>query len=371
MKVLFLYLTSFSKTGGIEKFNRAFLKALHELSIDDVIDADALSSHDKDPDEKYFHKTRFRAFNGNKLLFAFCSVKQAFKYDTFIIGHINLALVGYLIKKLKPTAKLILITHGIEVWMPQTRFKKKLLQSCDTILSVSNYTKDRILFYNPYIQADKIKIFPNTLDPYFPLPANFDKPGHLLERYNLGVDKQIILTVTRMAYTEKYKGYDNIIKVLKSIKSKIPSAYYLLGGKSESQEKNRIDVLMEKFGATDFLQLLGYISDKELTDHYLLADAFVMPSKKEGFGIVFIEALACGRNVVAGNKDGSADALMNGELGLLIDPDNEEELEEAIIKSLNRKTTNESMLEIQKKVIEQFGFNQYKNRLQQILLNDL
>ena len=80
--------------------------------------------------------------------------------------------------------------------------------------------------------------------------------------------------------------------------------------------------LVEEKNLTNNFILTGYIEDKELTDHYLLADVFVMPSTQEGFGIVFLEALVCGLPVIAGNKDGSVDALLNGKLGKLIDPDN-------------------------------------------------
>ncbi|MBA7664368.1 GDP-mannose-dependent alpha-(1-6)-phosphatidylinositol monomannoside mannosyltransferase [subsurface metagenome] len=77
--------------------------------------------------------------------------------------------------------------------------------------------------------------------------------------------------------------------------------------------------------------LTGYVPDNKLVDYYNLCDVFVMPSKKEGFGIVFLEALACGKPVIAGNKDGSVDAILNGNLGALVDPDNLEQITESII----------------------------------------
>ena len=62
-----------------------------------------------------------------------------------------------------------------------------------------------------------------------------------------------------------------------------------------------------------------------------------MPSKGEGFGIVFLEALSCGKPVLAGNKDGSVDALLNGKLGTLVDPDDPAEIAEALIRILSRR----------------------------------
>ena len=110
--------------------------------------------------------------------------------------------------------------------------------------------------------------------------------------------------------------------------------------------------------------LAGYVPESELTDHYLLADVFVLPSKKEGFGIVFIEALACRLPVIAGNKDGSADALKQGELGMLINPKEIKQIQKAILVQLN------NMIEcniISKKVQKTYSFKNYKDSLNKYL----
>ena len=74
---------------------------------------------------------------------------------------------------------------------------------------------------------------------------------------------------------------------------------------------------------------------EELPDYFRLADVFVMPSTGEGFGIVFLEAMATGVRVIAGNQDGSRDALCDGALGTLVDPENCEELASAIQAALD------------------------------------
>ncbi|MBS1627439.1 MAG: glycosyltransferase family 4 protein [Bacteroidetes bacterium] len=364
--ILFLYLTGFSFTGGIEKFNRSFLKALHELSVDDFIDGDAYSSYDHHSDEKYFPRLRFKGFYGNRGFFVAYAMIKALRYNTVIIGHINLSLIGYIIKKIKPSIRVILITHGIEVWREHSGSKKKLIQMADTIVSVSNFTKQQLLRYNEGLEEQKIKIFPNTIDPYFKLPTLFAKPNYLLNRYNISSNKKILLTVTRMAYSEKYKGYDDVIEALSLLKNKRNDFIYLICGKAENQEQERIEAIINQHEMWDYVKLIGYVNDEELNDHYLLSDVFIMPSKKEGFGIVFIEALACGRPVIAGNKDGSIDALQNGKFGTLVDPDNINELKQAIDNSLSLQNINSSTL--QQEVLMVFDFKQYKTRLKKLLL---
>jgi phosphatidyl-myo-inositol dimannoside synthase len=367
MKVLFLYLKAFSFTGGIEKFNRGFLKALHELSVDGLIDADAISAYDIHTDEKYFPQLRFKGYQGGRerLLFVVIAFFKSFKYQTVILGHINLAVLGYWIKRINPSVRLVVIAHGIEVWKMHKGLKLKVLEVADSILAVSKFTKEKIIGYNPTIASDKIKIFPNTIDPYFIIPTSFEKPDYLLKRYNLDRNTPVLLTVSRLAFSEKYKGYDKVIESMPALLKNHKNLQYLLCGKADQSEKIRIEWLIVGAQATSSVKLLGFIKDSELIDHYLLADVFVMQSKKEGFGIVFIEALACGRKVIAGSKDGSVDALLNGQLGRLIDPD-DDQLISAIEMALNDQNCNS--LELQQKVVESFGFHRYKDRLTNYLI---
>ena len=109
--------------------------------------------------------------------------------------------------------------------------------------------------------------------------------------------------------------------------------------------------------------LPGFIDESELTDHFLLADLFVLPSKKEGFGIVFIEALACGLPVVCGNTDGSVDAIYNGELGKAINPDDIAELENAITEYLKTPLTEDKRRLLHDKCLLHFNENDYMNKL--------
>jgi glycosyltransferase involved in cell wall biosynthesis len=365
-KVLFLYSKAFSFTGGIEKFNRSFLKALHELSVDGFLDAEAMSSYDTVTDEKYFSRKRFSGFGGKKIQFVLTTIRRSLSFDTVVLGHINLAVVGLLIKKIKPSVRLVLILHGIEAWETQTGSKKRLLTKIDQVLCVSNFTKQQLLNHNSFVPASKIFIFPNTIDPYFELPKTFEKPQYLLDRYGLTSDTKILLTVTRLSYTEKYKGYDNVISIINELGSISNQPFkYLVCGKADKQESERIEQLIDEFNVEEHIKLTGYIKDEELNDHYLLADVFIMTSKKEGFGIVFIEAMACGRTVIAGNKDGSVDALQNGLLGILVDPDSKDEQLKALKYALNDEFHNP--LELQEKVIAAFGFHTYKERLKKYL----
>ncbi len=95
--------------------------------------------------------------------------------------------------------------------------------------------------------------------------------------------------------------------------------------------------MAKDLGVAEHVIFAGFVPDEELPDHYRLADVFAMPSTGEGFGIVFLEALACGTPVLAGNRDGSTDALDAGRLGTLVDPLSDEEITDGLSALLQHK----------------------------------
>ena len=363
MTTLFLYLNAFSITGGIEKFNKAFMKALDDISADKEMDCKVLSAYDDNPDEKYVSPGKFKGYKGSRINFTLAALKEGIKADKVFIGHINLAVAGILIKLLNPGVKIYLTAHGIEIWDKISFIKKYFLKKCNYILAVSSYTKKCIAETHSY-PADRIIIFPNTLDPYFRIPGKFEKPVNILEKFKIDINDTVLLTLGRLSSVEGKKGYDKVIAVLPEIKNNKDGLKYLIVGKYDQQEYSRIQKLIVDKKLEDDVILTGFVSDEELTDYYLSADIFVMPSKQEGFGIVFLEALVCGLTVIAGNKDGSIDVLKNGELGTLIDPDNSEQLKTEILNNLNVIEDKEFL---SSEVQETFGFEKFKERLEEII----
>ncbi len=367
-RILFLNLTAFSQTGGIERFNKCFLKALSALDKDGNTDSYSISGYDTEVSAQYYDARRYKGFGKNKVSFVLSSIANAGKYDVIFLGHINLALVGIAIKRLYPSKKVVLITHGIEVWSELSGVKKKILHVADRILSVSSFTKNKLQKVQG-VSGDKITVFPNTIDPYFPIPESVTRADELRERYGLKSTDFVIYTLTRLANTELYKGYDKVMMALPEIVAKYPEVKYVIAGKYDSVEKERIEKLISEQGLQEHVTLTGFLKEEELVAHYQMADLYIMPSQKEGFGIVFIEALVCGVPVIAGNADGSADALMQGELGTLVDPNSVTEIGNAIksnLKNTNRNNERERKA-IRQKTLDNFSFDRYKERLANII----
>lgn len=368
--ILFINLAAFSLTGGIEKFNKSFLKALSELGMEKNWHVESYSLYDTHTDENYFPEKLYSGFGRKKIKFVITSLLNARKFDKIIIGHINLSIVGYLIKTIFPKKSLTLITHGIEVWSPLAGIKKTFINKTDKILAVSNFTKNKITAVQK-IDGNRIAIFPNTIDSFFSIPSQFITPDYLKKRYNFNENDFVLFTLTRLSSAEKYKGYDVVLQCLPGLLEQIPTLKYIIGGKYDPVEKERVDALINELKVNNVVQFAGFIKDEEICDHYQVGDIFIMPSKGEGFGIVFIEAAICGSKIIAGNKDGSVDALQNGELGVLVDPSDKNEISKAILLLYQNKSfwQQQNKKNLQQQTLNHFGFPVYKKRLNEVLID--
>ncbi|AMR31838.1 hypothetical protein A0256_10595 [Mucilaginibacter sp. PAMC 26640] len=367
-KVILLTLQTFSATGGIQKMARTLAHSLLRICQTNNWQFQLMSLYDIDSDLQphYLPQQNFKGYNKNRQAFVLATLVTAKQYDTVILSHINFAIIGVLIKVLRPKCQVWLIAHGIEVWRPLSFHKKLLLKYCDKILCVSQYTKDQMVIRHG-TNIEKCSILNNAIDPFIKQPDDFTKPGVLLKKYSLTSANQVVFTLTRLASTEKYKGYDNVIAVIGKLKARFPGIKYILSGKYDKKEELRVNELIEKHNVKDHVILTGFIDESELVKHFLLADLFVLPSKKEGFGIVFIEALACGLPVICGNADGSVDAIRHGELGTAINPDDAIELEEQITQHLLHPLDLTRRKFLQAKCLQYFNEDTYIDNLQALL----
>lgn len=362
--ISFLYLSAFSTQGGIERFNQAFIYALNK----NTKNVSLYSIYDKlvSLDTRYSSNATFTGFYKSKILTTLVVIIKLLlkKSDVLFIGHLNLAPVALIILLLRPKLKIVLIGHGIDVWGQTSFFKKIFLKRVHQIWTVSSYTRDKMI--NEYgLLPEKFRLFPNTLDPFIKFSTSSLQPEQLKVRYAIQVDTKIILTVCRISSSEAYKGYDRVVKALSSLKYK--NYCYLLAGKYDEIEKRRVLEIAEEYKVSDRVVFTSFIPDEELIAHYKLADVFIMPSTNEGFGIVFLEAIACGVKVIAGNIDGSADALAHGELGRLINPLSVEEIATSLDLALSEHGVDASL---PKKMEDKFGIAAFVKRQKKYIEED-
>lgn len=361
MKILLLVPELFNGTGGIKEFNNFLVKALlelgHTLSIVSINDIKHPSNN--------LNLNLFFPCARKKTIIVINTLKQSLSLrpDLILCGHVNFSPLCMIINRIFKIPYFT-IAYGIDVWN-LNGLKLCGLANSSKILSVSNYTKQRILRQLINYPEKDIFILPTTFDleKFKPGP----KPEYLMKKLNIKDDEKVILTIARLSKSEKYKGYDKVIITMNDIVKEIPNVKYIVGGSGDDFE--RIKDLIRNYHLEGKVILTGFIPDEEIVDYYNLCDVFVMPSKGEGFGIVFLEALACGKPVICGNKDGSVDAVLNGEIGILINPDNVDEIAQAIVKVL-KGNVEKKFLDgeyLRKRIIEAYGFDKFKERVKEVI----
>ena len=274
-------------------------------------------------------------------------------------GHINLAVLAQTLCQPLGIPYTVL-TYGKEVWEPLKSRERTALQHSAGIWTISRYSRDRACAANG-LDPQLVQILPCTIDgdaftPGPKLPA-------LVERYGLAGAK-LLMTVARLWSGDIYKGVDVTIRALPEIAQVFPEVKYLVIGRGDDQP--RLAQLAENLGVAERVIFTGFVPTEQLVFHYRLADAYVMPSQ-EGFGIVYLEAMACGVPVLSGDADGSAEPLQDGCLGWRVPHRDPEAVAGACIEILKGGDQRSCGQWLRKQTLALFGKNAFAQRLQQLL----
>ena len=323
MRILALMTEAFGGLGGIQKFNRDWLCAL--ASVDTVDEIDVLVRRQGNSTEVPA-KVLQRCPALGKAGFVTAALRQAMRLapgDVIICGHIHLASLATVLAKVSG-ASTWLHMHGVEAWSAPSLATERSVRSMSLISIASRFTRGRLLNWSD-VNSHHVKILPNVVDEKF-APGSIST--QLKSRLGLSTEK-VILTVGRMATGEGYKGQDRIISALPRIISEVPDVMYLIAGEGDDQP--RLQSMAEELLVESHVRFLGRIDDEDLVALYRLAHLFAMPSAGEGFGIVYLEAMASGCPALGLNTGGSIDALGSSPLGHIC---NEESLPRVIVDLL-------------------------------------
>ena len=227
-------------------------------------------------------------------------------------------------------ARQLLVVYGIDAWQPSGGAADRLVPRVDRVLSISELTRQRLIAWSG-LAPERAVVLPPTVDlrPFGPGPRS---PA-LAARYGLE-GKAVLLTLGRLAAAERYKGIDEVLECLPALLAARPDLAYLVAG--DGDDRPRLEAKAAALGLGGRVVFCGRVPEAEKADHYRLADAFVMPGRGEGFGIVYLEAMACGIPVLGSRLDASREALRQGELGILVDPDDPTALQAGILAALAR-----------------------------------
>jgi len=290
-------------------------------------------------------------------------------YDIVFCNHVAIAFMG-LISKLITRKPYFVLTYGIDVWGKMGLLRSLSMKNATRIITISEYTKDRLI--DNGLNADKIVFLycSINIDRFNP---NI-KFSNIREKHYLK-DKKVLMTVGRLASEERYKGQDMVLQAMAKIVQEIPNAVYIIVGKGP--DASRLQKIASDLGIQEHVIFAGFVPDDELSKYYNCCDAFIMPSRVvnrdgkwtgEGFGIVYLEANACGKPVIGGNKGGSAEAIVDGVTGILVDAENVNEIAKASIRLLSDADYAKRLGEDGRRmVVEKFNQNNVGKTIENII----
>jgi glycosyltransferase involved in cell wall biosynthesis len=297
-------------------------------------------------------------FGGVKARFALATVATVRHIGFAYIGHPNLAPLGIVAKLLRPRAWYCVATYGIEVWEPLPAFRRLGLKWARVVTSVSEFTAKRLVTAQG-LAGRPVVIVPPGLDPI--LSGN--GPRRSLPLLPPG---RMLLTVARLTASDSYKGVGHVIQALPAVLSAVPDAYYVVVG--DGDDRGRLERLAVDARVRDHVLFVGTKADEELAGYYQACDAFVMPSRSEGFGIVFLEAMSHGKPVVAANSGATPELVEDGVTGLLVEYGVVQTLASSLTRLLTDRECRQRMGEAGRRRVEaQFTFKHFRTRLETLL----
>ena len=281
--------------------------------------------------------------------------------------HPHLAPVVWAMRARGRKFRSMVFTHGVEVWQPLGWPRGAALRRADLVIGPSADTVQHLIS-DQHILPGKVQKLPWGLDPEFEArmeaavpvspPPGFPRTG------------RIILTVGRWDTAERYKGADTLIAALPSVLKAAPDASLVLVG--DGDDRPRLEQLARDLGVSEHAHFLFGLSPEQLFACYARCDIFALPSRGEGFGLVFLEAMANAKPVIGGAHGGIPDIVEEGVTGLLVPHGDVERLSQALESLFNNPARATEMGARGKdRVAKKFSFAQFQSHLTRILDNVL
>lgn len=329
MNTLLLAPELFSSEGGISRILRLYLKALCEIS-EPAGNVSVVALNDTSFDSRELRRysnqrlADWAACGHSKLRFVQAARRMSKHADLVVCGHVAQLPVAWGLRKLrKKPFKYTLVAHGIEVWRPFSRLEKLALRGADKIWCVSEFTRRELLRHSK-LALTTTAVLPNALDPHL-------QPAEPVATSPTEYD---ILAVSRLNNSDSYKGIDHLIDAMPVIRRAIPSARLRIVGRGD--DLPRLHEMSVRLHLEKSVEFLGYVSDDDLQRELRSCRLFALPSQKEGFGLVFLEAMIHGKPCV-GTRDGGIPEVITPQTGHLVNYGNVPELAEACVSALRRK----------------------------------
>lgn len=310
--LLFLSVETYGKGGGVPSYSRRIVEILSSygaargqelLSVSLTDQAAELDRHSHPVD---YH--RFSGANGSIPRFLWHSAQAGLRRPSLaVVGHMGQAPVAWALRRAGLLGNYIVVLHGVEAWKPLGRLDQMAIREAAAIVTTTRFTAQEYLSHNDA---------PESLFHVIPLALGESELAPLsppvVRRPPLR-----ILTVGRLASAERYKGVDTLIRAAAQLRLReVPFVLSIVG---RGDDKARLERIRDSLGLQNEVEFLGAVPDSQLEKLFQGCDVFAMPSKGEGFGIVFLEAMRYAKPCIGGNHGGTPEVIEDGETGYLVD----------------------------------------------------
>ena len=235
-----------------------------------------------------------------------------------VFDHLGPARIQALLPGVLRSPYLVFLL-GIEVWRPLSRGRRRALGHASSLLAISHHTRRRARSFTPSLPP--VEILPLALEERMP---GGEADTELLARCGDG----FLLMVGRMSSHERYKGHDQLLAAMPALLASQPKARLIVTGGGD--DRTRLVELAAREGLAEAVNFTGFVSEATLAGLYERCLAFVMPSRDEGFGLVFLEAMRAGKPCLAARGSAAEEIVIDQSTGLLVDRDDPLALAEAM-----------------------------------------
>ncbi len=301
-------------------------------------------------------QARPAAASGSKMRFMRFALSKSHKADCVVVGHMHLAPAAWLARRLGRIKRYVVVLHGIEAWRRATLSQRFGLRYADVVVATTRYTAQTCATVNE-LPSQNFKVIPLCAEP---IPAISD-PNFVLD------GAFPILFVGRLAATERYKGLETVMQaVAKLISANVSCKLHVIG---DGDDRCRLEANALSLGLDDkAICFHGRVSDAVLQAAYASAKVFAMPSAKEGFGIVFLEAMRHGVPCIGGIHGGTPEVFQDDIEGYLVSYGNVEGLAQSLKSLIGDSNTCHRLGQAGRKLIDSnYGFVTFAHRWQALM----
>ncbi|MGC1416859.1 MAG: glycosyltransferase family 4 protein [Candidatus Acidiferrum sp.] len=357
--------TELTGSGGVQRAGRHMAAVLSEFAESRHLECRIVTLNDTRELHRMSVGGKEFVFTGcerSKTRFAATAVRAARRRAKVVLaGHPNLGPVTQAMKIVAPRLRTILCTHGVEVWEPLPALRRLALRRANVVLAPSKDTANHVA--EQQVGRERIHVLPWALDPEFEAISANAPQRRLPQGYPEG---RVILTVGRWLANERYKGMDTLITALPRLLTRWPELQLLAVG--DGDDRAWLEDLAEQNGVNRHVHFLSGVSHEELRACYEACEMFALPSRGEGFGLVYLEAMAHGKPVIGGAHGGAPEVIEDGVTGYLVPHGDAPQLATSIETLLSDPAMAQKMgARGRQRVEREFRFSIFAKSLKKIL----